>query len=73
MRSRIILQSVISMADSLGMDVITEGIETQEQLQVLTEMGCHHFQGFLFCCPVPVDVFEMKYFSDDQGDGHGIA
>lgn len=60
-RNRIILQSVISMADSLGMDVITEGVETEEQLRVLTEMGCNHFQGYFFCRPVPVDVFEMKY------------
>ena len=55
-----ILKSVISLADSLGMDVITEGVETQEQLHILTEMGCIHFQGYYFCRPVPVDVFEIK-------------
>jgi EAL domain-containing protein (putative c-di-GMP-specific phosphodiesterase class I) len=60
-RNQIVLKSVISMADSLGMDVITEGVETEEQLHVLTEMGCNHFQGYFFCRPVPVDVFEMKY------------
>jgi EAL domain-containing protein (putative c-di-GMP-specific phosphodiesterase class I) len=60
-RKRIILKSVIGMADSLGMDVITEGVETEEQLRILTGLGCNHFQGFLFCQPVPVDVFEMKY------------
>ena len=62
-RNRIILKSVISMADSLGMEVITEGVETEEQLRVLTEMGCNHFQGYFFCRPVPVDIFEMKYSS----------
>ena len=61
-RNQIILKSVISMADSLGMDVITEGIETEEQLRILTEMGCNHFQGYFFCRPVSVDVFEEKYF-----------
>ena len=60
-RSRIILKSVISMAGSLGMDVITEGVETEQQLQALTEMGCYHFQGYLFSRPIPVDEFEMKY------------
>ena len=60
-RNQIILKSVISMADSLGMDVITEGVETEEQLRVLTEMGCNHFQGYFFCRPVPVDEFEKKY------------
>ena len=60
-----ILKSVISLADSLGMDVITEGVETQEQLRILTEMGCNHFQGYLFCRPVPVDVFEMRFSSGE--------
>ena len=60
-RSRIILESVIGMARSLGMDVITEGVETEQQLRALTEMGCNHFQGYLFSRPIPVDEFEMKY------------
>ncbi|MGX8720863.1 MAG: EAL domain-containing protein [Eubacteriales bacterium] len=59
-RSRVILQSVISMAYSLGMDVITEGVETEDQLHILTEMGCKYFQGFLFSRPIPVDVFERN-------------
>ena len=62
-RNQIVLKSVIGMADSLGMDVITEGVETEEQLRILTEMGCNHFQGFFFCRPVPVDEFEIKYSS----------
>ena len=60
-RSRIILQSVIGLAHSLGMDVITEGVETEQQLRALTEMGCNHFQGYFFSRPIPVDEFEKKY------------
>ncbi len=60
-RNRMILQSVISLAYSLGMEVITEGVETEEQLRVLTEMGCNYFQGYFFSRPVPVDVFEKNY------------
>ena len=60
-RSRIILRSVISMADSLGMDVITEGVETEQQLRALTEMGCDYFQGYYFSRPIPVEEFEKKY------------
>jgi EAL domain-containing protein (putative c-di-GMP-specific phosphodiesterase class I) len=59
-RNRIILQSVIRLAYSLGMDVITEGIETEEQLRILSEMGCEYFQGYYFSRPVPVEVFEQK-------------
>lgn len=57
-RSRIIVQSLIGMADSLGMEVITEGVETEQQLRLLSEMGCSHFQGYYFSRPVPVEQFE---------------
>ena len=59
-RSRIILKSLISLADSLGMDVITEGVETEHQLETLIEMGCAHFQGFYFSRPLSPDAFEAK-------------
>lgn len=60
-RSRIILRSVISMAEALGMEVITEGVETEQQLRALTDMGCSHFQGFYFSRPIPAEEFEEKY------------
>ena len=59
-RNRIILQSMISLAYSLGMDVIAEGVETDDQLRVLTEMGCNHFQGYFFCRPLPAEAFEKR-------------
>ncbi len=65
-RNRIILQSVINLAYSLGMDVITEGVETDEQLCILKEMGCNHFQGYFFSRPVPVDVFERNCLNADR-------
>ena len=60
-RSRIILETVINMATSLGMEVISEGVETEEQLHSLSAMGCSHFQGYYFSRPVPVDEFEANY------------
>ena len=39
---------------SLGMEVITEGVETGQQLATLTDMDCSHFQGYYFSKPVPV-------------------
>ena len=62
-RSRNVLKYVIDLAASLGMDVITEGVETEQQLRILTEMGCRHFQGYYFSRPIPVDEFESKYFT----------
>lgn len=57
-RSRIILASVIEMAGNLNMDVISEGVETREQVEKLTAIGCRSFQGFYFSRPIPVEDFE---------------
>ena len=65
-RSRVILKSLIGMADSLGMEVITEGVETEQQLRTLSEMGCSHFQGYYFSKPIPVDEFEAKYTQEEK-------
>ena len=60
-RGMIILRSVINLADSLGMEVITEGVETERQFSTLSEMGCSHFQGYYFSRPIPVEAFEAAY------------
>lgn len=56
-----ILETIISLGGKLGMEVITEGVETEKQLIMLSEMGCHIFQGYYFSKPIPVDEFEEKY------------
>lgn len=56
-RSFSIIQTLIHMARLLGLKVIAEGIETPEQLKVLTEMGVDMGQGFLFELPLPLSDF----------------
>jgi len=46
------------MAHSLKLGVIAEGVETEEQRQMLLSMGCMHYQGYLFGRPVPIEQFE---------------
>jgi diguanylate cyclase (GGDEF)-like protein/PAS domain S-box-containing protein len=53
-----IVRTIIAMAHSMGLEVIAEGVETEEQKQLLLSTGCTHFQGFLFSKPVPVELFE---------------
>jgi diguanylate cyclase (GGDEF)-like protein len=53
-RDRIVVRSVIDMARSLGLDVIAEGVETEEQLGLLAQEGCTLYQGFL--CSPPIDT-----------------
>ncbi len=63
-RSRKILEMIISLSNNLGMPVITEGVETEEQLQFLIDMGCHMFQGYFFSKPVSVETFENTYITN---------
>ncbi len=53
-----ISRTVIALADSLGLTVIAEGVETQDHLDSLARMGCDHYQGYFFSKPLPVAEFE---------------
>jgi diguanylate cyclase (GGDEF)-like protein/PAS domain S-box-containing protein len=53
-----IVQTIIGMAGNLGLDVIAEGVETEQQRSFLAHNGCHAYQGYLFGKPVPIEVFE---------------
>ena len=53
-----IVSAVISMAHSLHLEVVAEGVETEEQLSFLRKHNCDRIQGFLFSPPLPVDKVE---------------
>jgi len=55
---RAIVSTIIAMAYSLNLNVIAEGVETEEQWKFLEKMGCTHYQGYLFSKPVPIDQFD---------------
>jgi diguanylate cyclase (GGDEF)-like protein/PAS domain S-box-containing protein len=55
---REIVGTIIAMAQNLDLDVIAEGVETEEQRQFLLGNGCLHFQGYLFGKPVPIREFD---------------
>jgi len=57
--SEIIIQTIISMAHKLGIEVIAEGVETSAQRDFLEQHGCKDFQGYLFSTPIPIDEFEQ--------------
>jgi len=54
----VIVQTIIGMGNSLGMEVIAEGVENEEQRDFLERNGCHAYQGYLFSKPVPIEEFE---------------
>ena len=58
---KIILTELMRMASALGVDTICEGVETEEQVSFLMEIGCSKLQGYYFQKPIPVDQILEKY------------
>lgn len=60
-KSMSIINTIISLTRTLGLSVVTEGVETKEQVDKLTQMGCGVYQGYYFSKPIPVSQFEETY------------
>ena len=56
-----ITTAMIKMAQHLKMEVIAEGVETEEELSFLLEQNCHHVQGFYFGKPCSIQEFEQRH------------
>jgi len=60
-----IAQAVISLGKAMGLTVIAEGVETEDQRDCLASLGCHAYQGYLISKPVGVEEFEILAASMD--------
>ncbi|MEG2177086.1 MAG: EAL domain-containing protein, partial [Oscillibacter sp.] len=60
-RGENIIASVIRMAKWLGIPVVTEGVETGEQVEFLKSVGCEYIQGYYFARPMPVSKYEAQF------------
>ena len=60
-RAQIIIKNIVEMAGLLGIQVVCEGVETEEHLQFLKKIGCEIGQGYYFSRPLPVSTFWDKY------------
>ncbi len=59
-RGAAIVRTILALAQALEIDVVAEGIETEEQRYQLRLLGCLHGQGFLFARPAPADHWRAK-------------
>lgn len=53
-----IIKAIIDLAHKLGIDIIAEGVETEQQFICLKQLGCVGYQGYLFGKPMPLEEFE---------------
>ncbi len=56
-----LVKTMLSIAKTFGMKTVAEGVETEQQLNVLRELGCEYAQGYLFSPPVEVEKFKELY------------
>ena len=56
-----LMSTMINLAHSLKLKVVAEGVETEEQSRLLRLLNCDEMQGYLFCKPVPGEIFETKF------------
>ncbi len=61
-----IVRTIVAMATSLNLSVIAEGVETAEQLQLLSGLGCANYQGYLFSHPIPIEKLDALLMHSDN-------
>lgn len=65
-RSDAVINAVVTLSKQLGLAVVSEGVETVEQVDFLTKTGCDVFQGYYFAKPMSVENFEDKYLNEAE-------
>ncbi len=69
----VIVQTIIGMARNLDLEVIAEGVETEEQRSFLERHGCDLYQGYLFARPMRAEDFQVRYGAASEAAPEGVA
>ncbi len=70
---RAMIQAILDMTRSLGIDTIAEGVEDEQDLQALRDLGCHHIQGYVVARPMPEAALVKFMSSRANGTGGTFA
>jgi len=68
---RALVDTILTMARSLDLGAVAEGVEHAEQIELLRAMGCRHAQGYYFARPVPADDFPAQVAAIEAAHGNG--
>lgn len=60
-RSRMVLEASMKLCQNLGLSVVAEGVETEQQFEYLKSLGCELFQGYYLSHPISIKEFEEEY------------
>jgi len=71
-RSAAIVHAIVGLADALGLSIVAEGVETQEQADELRRIGCAHGQGFLWSRPKPIGLLMAELVPAPPQDSPGL-
>ena len=66
-----IVRSVITLANDLGLEVVAEGVETEEQANALAELGCQYAQGYLWARALPIEELTTRLLEQESGPRPG--
>jgi len=58
-----LVSTIITLAHSLNLKVVAEGVENEQQFRQLLSLGCDEMQGYLFSKPIPAEIFETKFLT----------
>jgi EAL domain-containing protein (putative c-di-GMP-specific phosphodiesterase class I) len=74
-KGKLVMETVTGMIPNLGLKIVSEGVETEEQLDAMKQLGVHYIQGYYFSKPLPQDEFvsfvkeHLKKKEQEEKDG----
>ena len=60
-KAQMVVESIAGICRKMDIRMVVEGVETEEQFDILSKIGCEQAQGYLFSRPIPIEEYERRY------------